>query len=117
VAGHRLTRGDVWTAAGGAAYTRKPRPVVVIQDDRFDATSSVTICPLTSDPEPLPLFRVTIEPADSNGLRARSFVMADKISTVQRANLARRIGRLNADEMSAVERAILIFLGFSGESR
>lgn len=27
----------------------KPRPVVVVQDDSFDRTESVTICPFTTD--------------------------------------------------------------------
>lgn len=32
-----MTRGEVWTVAGGAARTGKPRPAVIVQDDRFDA--------------------------------------------------------------------------------
>jgi len=42
-----MRRGELWTAAAGAGYAGKPRPVAIVQDDRFDLTDSVTICPLT----------------------------------------------------------------------
>jgi mRNA interferase MazF len=45
-----MKRGEIWTVAGGAAYAGKPRPAVIIQDDRFDANDSVIVCPVTSDP-------------------------------------------------------------------
>ena len=65
-----MRRGELWTAAGGKHYAGKPRPVLIIQDDRFDATSSITVCPLTSDPTEIPLLRVPLDPNDSNGLGA-----------------------------------------------
>jgi len=33
-----MNRGDIRTVAGGKDYAGKPRPVVVVQDDSFDAT-------------------------------------------------------------------------------
>ena len=30
-----MTRGDVWTVSG-TGYAGKPRPAVIVQDDRFD---------------------------------------------------------------------------------
>ena len=45
-----MKRGEVWTVAGGAAYAGKPRPAVIVQDDRFDANDSIVVCPLTTDP-------------------------------------------------------------------
>ena len=59
-----MTRGEVWTAAGGRDYAGKPRPVVIVQDDRFDASSSITICAFTSDPTDAPLFRLIVEPSE-----------------------------------------------------
>jgi len=41
--------GDIWTVAGGRDYPGKPRPVVILQDDSFDATDSITICAFTTD--------------------------------------------------------------------
>jgi mRNA interferase MazF len=45
-----VKRGEIWSVAARGAYTGKPRPAVIVQDDRFDATASVTICALTTDP-------------------------------------------------------------------
>ena len=39
-----MRRGDIWTVAGGKDYAAKPHPVVILQDDRFDKTESITIC-------------------------------------------------------------------------
>ena len=105
-----MKRGDIWTvsASGDAG---KPRPAVIIQDDLFDATASVTICALTSDPTDAPILRVPIEPDESNGVRKRSRVMVDKITTVPRARLGDRVGRLADDDLTRVDRAILVFLG------
>jgi mRNA-degrading endonuclease toxin of MazEF toxin-antitoxin module len=44
-----MKRGDIWTVAGGKDYAGKPRPVVIVQDDSFDATDSITICAFTED--------------------------------------------------------------------
>ena len=57
-----MKRGELWVAAGGGDYTGKPRPVVIVQDDRFEATGSVTVCALTSDPTDAPLFRILLSP-------------------------------------------------------
>jgi mRNA interferase MazF len=108
-----MTRGEVWTAAGGQAYAGKPRPVVIVQDDRFDATSSVTVCPLTSDPTSARLFRVRIDPNPNNGLRNRSHAMTDKIVTVPRTRMRDRVGRLDEADIVALNRAIFVFLGLA----
>ena len=107
-----MRRGEIWTVSGGG-YTGKPRPAVIIQDDRFDATASVTICAFTSDPTDAPLFRLPIDSSDRNGLRSISRLMVDKITTVARDKLGERIGRLDDDDMVRLNRAILVFLGLA----
>lgn len=109
-----MKRGEVWTASGGSAYAGKPRPVVVVQDDRFDATASITICALTSDPTDAPLIRPAVEPSERNGLRQLSRLMADKITTIPRAKLGERVGRLDDEDVLRMNRAILVFLGLAG---
>ena len=109
-----MTRGEVWTAAGGKDYAEKPRPVVIVQDDRFDATNSITICAFTSDPTDAPLFRLVVEPNTANGLDKPSRLMVDKVTTVPKARLGKRIGRLSDSDMVRVNRALLIFLGLAG---
>jgi mRNA interferase MazF len=109
-----VKRGEIWTASGGRGYAGKPRPAVIVQDDRFEATGSITICALTSDPTAAPLFRLAIEPSVANGLKIRSRLMVDKIITVPRARLGRRIGTLGGEDVLRLNRAMLIFLGLAG---
>lgn len=111
-----MTRGEVWTAAGGGApdCSGKPRPVVIIQDDRFDGTDSMLVCPFTTYPVDAPLFRLVVEPDTVNGLSLRSWLMVDKIAPVRRSRLDERVGRLNDDDMVRLGRAVLVFLGVAG---
>jgi mRNA interferase MazF len=109
-----LRRGEIWTAAAGSGYIGNPRPVAIVQDDRFDATDSVTVCAFTTDPTDAPLFRLRIEPDEVNGLRAPCSLMVDKITTVPRSKLGDRVGRLSDEEMVRLGRAILVFLGLAG---
>ena len=107
-----MKRGEVWSVSG-SGYAGKPRPAVILQDDRFDATSSVTVCVFTTDPTEAPLIRLAIEPDDRNGLRTTSRLMVDKITTVSRRSVGERIGILSGPELVRVNRAIAVFLGLA----
>ena len=109
-----MKRGDVWTVAGDGEYAGKPRPVVILQDDRFDTTNSVTICGLTTDPTEAPLFRLPITPSEMNGLRSHCRLMVDKITTVRRSRLGTLVGRLADEDMLRLNRAVVVFLGIAG---
>lgn len=109
-----MRRGEIWTAAAGSGYVGKPGPVAIVQDDRFDATDSVTVCAFTTDTTEAPLFRIRIEPDEINGLREICRLMVDKITTVPRSKLGDRIGRLSDEEMVSLGRAVLVFLGLAG---
>ena len=109
-----MRRSEIWTAAAGSGYVGKPRPVVIIEDDRFHATDSVTVCAFTTDPTEAPLIRLTVEPDDINGLRERSSLMVDKIITIPRTKFGDHIGRLSDDDMVRLGRAILVFFGLAG---
>lgn len=109
-----MKRGEVWTVAGGHDYAGKPRPVAIVQDDRFGDIASITICLFTTNPTPAPVFRIPVEPTDANGLAQASWLMADKVSTVPKAKLGRRIGRLDDETMLRLNRAMLVFLGMAG---
>lgn len=111
-----MKRGEIWTVAAGTGYAGKPRPVVILQDDRFDATDSLTICAFTTDPTDAPLFRLPIEPNETNGLRASCRLMVDKITTVPKAKIGARIGRLDDEDIVRLNRAVLVFLGMAGVS-
>jgi mRNA interferase MazF len=109
----QLKRGEIWTAAGGKDYAGKPRPVVILQDDRFDMTNSITVCAFTTDPTDAPLFRPRIEPTEANGLRATCRLMVDKITTVPKSRIGARVGRLTDEDIIRLNRAVVVFLGIA----
>lgn len=102
--------------AGGPDYAGKPRPAIVLQDDAFDATASVTVCPLTTQNLDAPLIRLPIKPSERNGLKAMSHVMVDKITTVSKKKLDEHVGRLSDEDMLRVNRAVVVFLGLAGSA-
>lgn len=109
-----MRRGEIWTAAGGSGYVGKPVRSWIIQDDRFAATASVTVRALTTDPTAAPLLRLVVQPDEVHGLRDRSSLMVDRITTVPRSKLAQRLGRLGDDDMVLLGRAVVAFFGLAG---
>ncbi len=112
-----MRRGDIWRVAGGKDYAGKPRPVVVVQDDSFDATNSITICAFTTDEAEAPLFRLPVEPNERNGLRAACRLMVDKITTVPKSKVGAHAGRLDDEDILRLNQAILVFVGLAVSPR
>jgi mRNA interferase MazF len=61
----------------------------------------------------MPLFRIAVDPSSDNGLAQASRVMADKLTTVPKDKLGRRIGRLDDATMLRLNRAMTVFLGLA----
>lgn len=112
-----MKRGEIWTVSGGGDYTGKPRPALIVQDDHFSETASVTVCAFTSDETKAPLFRIPIEPSETNGLRESSSLMVDKVTTVSKSKIGKCIGRLDDSDIIRVNRALVVFLGLAGSSQ
>ncbi|PYE89936.1 type II toxin-antitoxin system PemK/MazF family toxin [Phyllobacterium leguminum] len=108
-----MRRGEIWTISGGKDYAGKPRPAVIVQDDRFDAIDSITICGFTTDPVDSPLFRLVVEPNARNGLRVTCRLMVDKLATIPRTKMGTRIGRLDDEDMVRLNQAMIVFLGMA----
>ncbi len=108
-----MIRGEIWTAAFRGSYSGKPRPVVILQDDRF-TTDSVTVCPLTTDPSAAPMFRLAVTPGGPTGLTGASSLMVDKITTIPRTKVGERLGRLGDEDIVRLGRAVVVFLGLAG---
>lgn len=105
-----MKRGDILSVSLPRDYG-KPRPAVVIQADFFADLHSLTVLPLTSDLADAERSRTIVEPTLDNGLRARSQIMVEKISTIPREKAGPVIGRLSEADMAAVNRILAIFLG------
>ena len=108
-----MRRGDLYTAAARGAYSGKPGPVVIVQDDRFDVTASVTVCPLTTNPVEAPLIRISVEPTGTTGIRRPSQIMVDKVTTMPRVNVRDHLGHLSDADLVRLDRALLVFLGLA----
>ena len=105
-----MRRGDLVSIALQGDYG-KPRPALIVQSDLFAEHPSVTLLPVTSELRDTPLFRVLIEPTESNGLRKPSQVMVDKVQTISREKLGEIFGRVTEEDMLSVSRALAVFLG------
>jgi mRNA interferase MazF len=105
-----MKRGDLVTAIIPGDYG-KPRPVLIMQSDAFAEMPSLTVLPLTSDLQPVPLVRITVEPSQANGLARRSQIMIDKAVTVSLRKVGPQIGRLEDDTMRVAGVALARFLG------
>ena len=95
----------------------KPRPAVIVQSDFFNEThASLVVCLISSHIQDAPLFRLTIEPAGMNGLKKTSQIMVDKLVAIKREKLATIIGRLDDDQIVALNRSLALFLGLADRS-
>ncbi len=107
-----MRRGDIVTISAPGDYC-KPRPAVVVQSDALDAAESVLVVLLTSAIADAPLYRLTIEPAASNGLKAVSQVMVDKVLAYPRAKCGAVIGRLSGTELLVLGSMLSAMIGLA----
>jgi mRNA interferase MazF len=91
----------------------KPRPAVSLRGELFGDHDRVTVVPLTSELRAMPTLRVTIETSPENGLQVASQAMIDRITSSAIIRIGQTVGQLAATEMAAIDRAVLVYLGFA----
>ncbi|MCL2444197.1 MAG: type II toxin-antitoxin system PemK/MazF family toxin [Treponema sp.] len=96
-----MKRGELWTLQD-KGYVSKARPVLVVQADVTNNFDSIILCLFTSYKSDDFSTRVKIEPNAENGLEKISFVMTEKIISVEKALLGKRIGNLSDNEMHQI---------------
>lgn len=107
-----MKRGDLVTVSAQGDYG-KPRPAVVVQSDALDAAESVLVALLTSAIADAPLYRLTLEPTDGNGLKAVSQVMVDKVLAYPRAKCGPVIGRLSPADGLVLNSMLAVMIGLA----
>lgn len=107
---HCVQRGDIYTLDRARRLQRRTRPVVVIQDDRFDATASVTVVPFTTSQGEALLLQIPVQPSVRKCLAQYNHLMVDKVTTVPRANLVDLVGRLSDADVIRLNRALLFLV-------
>lgn len=105
-------RGEIWTMRDDL-YASKARPVVIVQSDEISGFDSVVLCLMMTFESSGIQTRVRVEPSAENGLERTSFVMTDKIASVSRGMLGKRIGVLERDRMDEVTEKLALVLGLS----
>lgn len=102
-----MKRGEIWSAAGKKCNNlNKPRPVLIVQANKYDATSSILICPITSCDVNAPLLRPSITPSEENKLKKISYVEVDKLAAARKSDLGALIGRLSVQDMMRISDAV-----------
>jgi mRNA interferase MazF len=106
----KFRRGDIVIASASGDYG-KPRPCLVVQSSLFADLQSVTFCQMTSDVQiDEPLLRIRMQPTAQNGLEKTSAVAVDKLITLHRDRIARKVGEADPATMQQVTRALAAFL-------
>jgi mRNA interferase MazF len=105
-----IKRGDVVLCNLSGDYG-KTRPAVVVQSDIFNPThASIVVCPITSFLIDSPLFRLEIINNKNNGLLKKSQIMVDKIITIKRDKICKKVGILSHKEQEHLDNAIRLWL-------
>ena len=106
----RPRRGDVfWVALDPTRGTeiRKKRPAVIVSNDSCNTHGSrVVVLPITSNVSSLYPGEAAIE---GKGKPARA--LGDQIRSIDKSRLRSRLGRLNQEELEAVDDALRVTLG------
>jgi mRNA interferase MazF len=104
-----VKRGEIWTLQD-KNYASKARPVVIIQSDDHNSFDSVILCLFTTFESSDIDTRVLVKASAQNGLNRDSYVMTDKIVTVDKSILGETIGQLSESDMKAVSKQLKIIL-------
>ena len=88
----------------------KRRPAVVVSRDAINRVRrTVMVVPLSSSPQPIPVFAV---PVPSAGIH--SVAVCDQITTVNKANrVLKRVGSLSSTDLRLIERSLIDALALS----
>jgi mRNA interferase MazF len=107
-----VKRGDIVIVSAAGDYG-KPRPAVVIQSDWLKSVDSVLVSLMTSTLADAPLFRLSIAPSDTNGLKLPTQIMVDKILAIPRGKCGAAIGRIDENALIALNHMLSVVIGIA----
>lgn len=105
-------RGEVWVVnwnpARGSEQAGK-RPALVIQNDIGNEKAATTIVAAISSSVKIYPMNVKIDPPEG-GLDRQSIIKTSQILTISKDRLEKKLGRLSAEKMEEINRAIKLSL-------
>ena len=108
-------RGDVFLVSFDptlGAEIKKTRPALVLQNDIANRHSPITIVAALTSQFDVPLYPTEVlVRAPEGGLSSDSVVLLNHVRSIDVRRLGRRLGRLQAETMAQVDRALLVSLG------
>ena len=111
-----MQRGEIWWSSLPTPDGSSPgfrRPILVIQSNEFNRSriNTVVAAVITSNLALAVAPGNVRVPARSSGLRKASVVNVSQVITVDKSFLAERVGKLNTQQLSAVEDGLRLVLG------
>jgi mRNA interferase MazF len=107
-----MKRGEVRVLRSDG-YAGKARPAVIVQSDKLDTFGSVVLCLFTTFESTHVPTRVSIVADKTNGLTKNSFVMTEKLVTVPRDEVGKKVGILTSGDMQLISQKLRAVLGIS----
>ncbi len=108
-------RGDVYLVSFDptiGAEIKKKRPALVLQNDTANRYSPITIVAAITSQTDEQLYPTEVRvPAREGGLTRDSVVLLNQIRSIDQSRLVSRLGRVAAERMRNVDRALAISLG------
>ncbi len=104
-------KGHIIVASTGSGIAGKPRPFVIVQDDRFDFPDTVIVVPLTTENVTDSSVRPLIKPDLANGLKYPSCAMTNRIIAIKKVRVQGSVGVLSMDDMTRIDAALTSILG------
>ena len=120
--GPEVRRGEIWTVdwtPGRGSEQVELTPALIIQTDaacRNPKYPNVIVLAVSTSGRNVP-FLIPLTPTEENGLRAPSFVKCEQILTISKDRLRERWGAATADEMGAIEEAVVLALALRDARR
>ncbi len=84
-----------------------------MRSNHFAGHGLVTVIAVTATLADAPPLRIPLAPTPENGLRVPSQAMIDHIQSVHVQRIGGVIGRLAPTDLSAIDRAVAVYLGFA----
>jgi mRNA interferase MazF len=88
-----MNRGEIWSIRDDG-YASKARPVLIVQSNLGEFFNSVILCLFTTFESSHIPTRVRVIPHETNGLKKDSFVMTEKLITIDKKELEKKSASL-----------------------